>query len=184
VLVLGIGLVLIMIWLQFSINRETVSTLEVINPQGKVGTALIVYHPGLSDLQDQLTSAFTKGLSENGWRVERTTTSTSAPTTLTNYDLLVLGVHTYWWSPDGPTLRYLKRVGDLQEKPTLALLSALGATGRSERITRARIEAAKGKVVAVHPFWVMRPNKDSDQRPNREVALDMAYQVGLKIALP
>ena len=168
--------------LQVSINRETISTLELFNPAGSAGTAFIVYHPGLSNLQAELSSAFAKGLTEKGWRVERSTTSQAAPTDLANYDLLVLGVHTYWWAPDGPTIRYLQRLSNLHKKPTVALLSALGASGRSERLTRARIEAVNGKVIHVMPFWVMRPNDENDARPNHEVALAKAYQEGLKVA--
>ena len=176
------GLALALAWLQVSINRETVSDLEILNPTGAAGTALIVYHPGLSKLQNELTSAFAMGLTDQGWRVERTTTSPAAPSDLAVYDLLVLGVHTYWWSPDDPTVRYLRRVGDLQAKPTVALLSALGATGRAERLTRARIEAVNGSVVDVQPFWVLRPNDESDPRPSPDVALDMAYRQALAVA--
>jgi hypothetical protein len=170
------------LWLQVSINRETVSALEVLNPEGRAGRALIVYHPGLSDLQSRLTSAFARGLVEAGWRVERTTTSERAPTKLSGYALLVLGVHTYWWSPDGPTRRYLERVGDLEGKPTVALLSALGAAGRAQGLTEELIRNHGGKLLAVQPLFTMRPNDEQDSRPNDVVAADLAYRLARRIA--
>lgn len=178
----GFAGVLVLGWLQFSITQETASDIEILGADGTAGSALIVYHPGMSDLQERLTAAFARGLRENEWHVARTTTSSTAPTDLSNYDLLVLGVHTYWWSPDRPTQRYLARIGDLGGKPTVALLSGLGATGRSERLTREQIEAVNGEVVSIQPFWVMRPNYEDDNRPNDEVAMEMAYQHGVATA--
>lgn len=165
--------------LQVAIEREVTREVEVRGPDGRAGTALVLYHPGLSELQEQLTDAYAGGLVEAGWRVERTTTSAAAPGDLTGYDLLVLGVHTYWWAPDGPTRRYLGRVEDLDGLPVVALVSALGAAGRALRVTEARIEAAGGTPQAVLPFFVMRPNDETDPRPNEVVALEAAYRAGL-----
>jgi hypothetical protein len=99
--------------LQIAVERETAGSLEVRNPEGEAGHALVLYHPGLSDLQESLTNAFAQGLVERDWRVTRSTTSAAAPTDMAGFDLLVLGVHTYWWAPDGPTRRYLERAGNL-----------------------------------------------------------------------
>jgi hypothetical protein len=165
--------------LQLAIEREVTSEVEVRGLDGRAGTALMLYHPGLSALQEQLTDAYADGLVEAGWRVERTTTSAAAPVDLTGYDLLVLGVHTYWWAPDGPTRRYLGRVADLDGLPVVALVSALGAAGRALRVTEARIEAAGGAPQAVLPFYVLRPNDETDARANDQVALEAAYRAGL-----
>ena len=168
--------------LQVAINRERVSDVTVLNPEGAAGTALVVYHPGLSDLQQKLTRSFADGLVSNGWRVEITTTSQEAPTDLSDYDLLTLGVHTYWFAPDRPTRQYLKRLDDLNGKPTAALLTGLGSTGRAENRTEAFIREANGEVIDVMPFWVLRPNDEEDPRPNGEVALEMANEAGRNIA--
>jgi hypothetical protein len=168
--------------LQVAIEREVTSEIEVRGPDGRAGIALMLYHPGLSGLQEQLTDAYADGLVEAGWRVERTTTSAAAPVDLTGYDLLVLGVHTYWWAPDGPTRRYLGRVEDLDGLPVVALVSALGAAGRALRVTEVRIEAAGGTPQAVLPFYVLRPNDETDPRPNDQVALEAAYRAGLAAA--
>ena len=168
--------------LQFAIERETVSPLEVANPAGSAGHALVLYHPGLSDLQRELTDAFTAGLVERDWQVSRTTTSAAAPADLAPYDLLALGVHTYWWAPDGPTRRYLARAGDLGGRPVAVLLSALGASGRAEARSADWVEDHGGRVLEVRSFFVLRPNDETDPRPNREVALDRARALALDVA--
>ncbi len=168
--------------LQAAIERETVSPLRVVNPDGQAGTALVLHHPGLSDLQEQLTTAFSGALIEADWRVERTTTSASAPVELEGYDLLVLGTHTYWWAPDGPTRRYLERADGLDGIPTVALVSALGGADRAVRVTEERVRAAGGRPERVQPFFVLRPNDEADPRPNREVALEQAALAGAAAA--
>lgn len=167
--------------LQFAIERETVSPVGVANPDGGAGHALVLYHPGLSDLQEALSDAFVAELVERDWRVTRTTTSASAPTNVGTYDLLALGVHTYWWAPDGPTRRYLARVGDLGGTPVVVLLGALGAAGRAEARSAEWIIRHGGRVVEVRPFYVMRPNDETDPRPNRAVALERAGELAAAV---
>jgi len=167
--------------LQFAIERERVSPVEVVHPDGGAGHALVLYHPGLSDLQEALSDAFVAELVERDWRVTRTTTSAAAPSDVGDYDLLALGVHTYWWAPDGPTRRYLDRVGDLGGTPVAVLLSALGATGRAEARSREWITRHGGRVVEVRPFFVMRPNDETDPRPNRAVALVRAGELAAAV---
>lgn len=163
--------------LQVAIDRGVATPLEVRRPDGSTGTALVLYHPGLGDFQERLTDAFARGLEAAGWRVERTTTSASAPTELAGYDLLVLGVHTYWFAPDGPTRRWLARA-ELGGTPVVALVSALGAAERALRVTADRIAAAGGRILAVEPYYVMHPNDEADPRPNVEVALARAFAAG------
>jgi hypothetical protein len=174
---IGVGLAA----LQFAIERETVSPIEVANPDGGAGHALVLFHPGLSDLQEALSDAFVAELVERDWRVTRTTTSASAPADVEAYDLLALGVHTYWWAPDGPTRRYLARVGDLGGTPVAVLLSALGAAGRAEARSAEWITRHGGRVVEVRPFFVMRPNDETDPRPNRAVALERAGELAAAV---
>ena len=176
--VLGLGLAV----LQVAIERERVGPLEVVHAQGAAGHALVLYHPGLSDLQRALTDAFVAGLVERDWRVTRTTTSASAPSDLADVDLLALGVHTYWWAPDGPTRRYLARVGDLGGTPTVVLLSALGATGRAAERSADWVQRHGGRVVEVRSFFVLRPNDEADSRPNRVVALERARDLAATAA--
>ena len=55
-------------WLDYGRNREVASAVEVLNPEGKTGTALVVYHPGKGDFQRRVFSGFMEGLVSNGWR--------------------------------------------------------------------------------------------------------------------
>ena len=96
--VLAVAVALSYLWL----NKEVVSQVEVRNPDGDAGTALVVYHPGKSDFQEKVTYAFAESLVSNGWRVEIATASSQAPTDLSGYDLLVLGGPTYWFTPSRP----------------------------------------------------------------------------------
>ena len=52
--VLAAALVLSCLWL----NIEITSEVEIRNPEGAAGTALLVYHPGRSDFQEKVTYAF------------------------------------------------------------------------------------------------------------------------------
>jgi hypothetical protein len=167
--------------LQVAVDRETAGSLEVRNPEGEAGHALVLFHPGLSDLQGALTNSFVEGLVERDWRVTRSTTSVAAPTDTAGIDLLVLGMHTYWWGPDGPTRRYLERAGDLEGLPVVVLLSALGASGRAEARSAAWVIRHGGRVLEVRPFFVLRPNDEADPRHNRVVALGRARELATTV---
>ena len=162
---------------QFAIEREAVGAVDVANPDGRTGHALVLYHPGLSDLQLALSDAFVARLVARDWRVTRTTTSASAPIDLDTFDLLALGVHTYWWAPDGPTRRYLARAGDLRGTPVVVLLSALGAADRAAKRSAELVTRHGGWLLEVRTFYVLRPNDESDARPNRVVALERAGEL-------
>lgn len=167
--------------LQLAIEREAVGPLELANAEGRAGHALVLYHPGLSDLQSALSDAFVAELVARDWRVTRTTTSASAPIDVDAYDLLALGVHTYWWAPDAPTRRYLARAGDLQGTPVVVLLSALGAAGRAEERSADWVVRHGGRLLEVGTFFVMRPNDETDARPNRVVALEQAGELAAAV---
>lgn len=167
--------------LQLAIEREAVAPLEVANAEGRAGHALVLYHPGLSDLQRALSDAFVAELLVHDWRVTRTTTSSSAPVDVDAYDLLALGVHTYWWAPDGPTRRYLARADDLEGTPVVVLLSALGAAGRAAARSADWVARHGGRVLEVRTFFVLRPNDENDPRPNRTVALERAGELAAEV---
>lgn len=166
-------------------NREVVSGLEVLNPNGSP-TALVVYHPGLSDLLPSTSKVFAESLASKGWRVELTTTSTQAPANLDRYSLLALGVHTYWFAPDWPTGRYLNRLGDLKGKPVVAIVYGLGATGRSQAMTERMVKDHGGKMLKAISLWVLRPNSEEpgyQQSQNRQLALGKVRQLAGELQL-
>lgn len=142
------------------LNKEVVSEVEVRNPEGDAGTALVVYHPGKSDFQEKVTYAFAEGLASNGWRVEITTASSQTPTDLAGYDLLVLGGPTYWFAPNRPIRRYLSRLGDLGGQPTATIITAMGAGERSISIMEQEVREANGELVKSLILYTMRPNEE------------------------
>jgi flavorubredoxin len=174
-------------WLDYGRNKEVASEVEVSNPSGTTGTALVVYHPGKSDFQRRVFSGFVEGLVSNGWRVESTTPTAQTPTDLSKFDLLVLGGPTYWFSPNRPVKRYLNRLGDLEGQPTVTIITALGVGERSASIMQKQVQEANGNLVKALLLYKMRPNDDDnfvDGEQNRALAVEMARQAALEIAPP
>jgi flavorubredoxin len=169
--------VLSYLWL----NREVVSEVEVRNPEGDAGTALVIYHPGESDFQEKVTYAFAESLVSNGWRVEITTASLQAPTDLSVYDLLVLGGPTYWFTPARPIRRYLSRLGDLGGQPTVTIITSMGAGERSVFIMDQDVREANGDLVKSLILYTMRPNEDLYGIND---AVEIATQAAKEIPLP
>jgi hypothetical protein len=184
VLVILAGTVAAVIWYWYRISQEVVSQVEVQNPAGERGTALVVYHPGRRHFLHKVISAFAEGLVSSGWRVESTTASSQAPTDLSNYDLLVLGGQTYFWSPVRPIRNYASRLGDLGGRPTAIIITGFGATGRSISIMERLVQEAKGDLVNSLSLTTLKPNDEKDPRPNEEVAVEMATRAGREIRLP
>lgn len=154
ILVVGVAL------LYLVTSQEVVSSIEVLNRGGDQGTALVVYHPGLTGFHERVTSAFADGLVSNGWRVEMTTASPYAPTDLSNYDLLVLGGPTYFWTPNRPIKSYLSRLGDLGAKRTAIIITALGMGERSISTMERLVQAANGDIVKSLLLYSLAPNED------------------------
>jgi flavorubredoxin len=163
------------------LNKEVVSEVEVRNPEGDAGTALVVYHPGKSDFQEKVTYAFAEGLASNGWRVEITTASSQAPTDLAGYDLLVLGGPTYWFAPNRPVRRYLSRLGDIRGQPTATIITAMGLGERSISIMDQDVQEANGDLVKSLILYTIRPNEDLYGIND---AVEIATQAAKEIPLP
>jgi flavorubredoxin len=173
--------------LYYGRNREVVSEVKTLNPEGDGGTALVVYHPGKSDFQHRVFSGFAEGLVSRGWRVEITTPSSQAPTALSGYDLLVLGGPTYWFTPNRPIRRYLSRLGDLGGQRTVTIITAMGAGERSTSIMEKQVREANGDLVKALLLYKMRPNDDDnyvDSQQNQALAVEMATQATKDIPLP
>jgi hypothetical protein len=107
------------------LNKEVAGKVEIHNPEGDGGSALVVYHPGRGTFHRQVIDGFAEGLVASGWRVEVATASNHAPTELANYDLLVLGSPTYWFTPSLPIRRYVRQIGDLAGQPTVTIVTGL-----------------------------------------------------------
>jgi flavorubredoxin len=174
-------------WSYLWLNEEVVSEIEVWNPEGYMGTALVVYHPGRGSFHSRVISGFVEGLVSRGWQVEVATVSAQAPTDLSEYGLLVLGSPTYWFTPSWPIRRYLSRLGDLGGQRTVTIITGMGAGERSTSLIEKQVRGANGDLVDSMLFYWMRPNDDdnyvnTDQ--NKALAVEMATQAAKDIPLP
>jgi flavorubredoxin len=186
-LIVVLVLFVVVALLDYGRNKEVVSEVKALNPEGDGGTALVVYHPGKSDFQHRVFSGFAEGLVSRGWRVEITTPSSQAPTALSGYDLLVLGGPTYWFTPNRPIRRYLSRLGDLGGQRTVTLITAMGAGERSTSIMEKQVREANGDLVNALLLYKMRPNDDDnyvDSQQNQALAVEMATQAAKETPLP
>jgi hypothetical protein len=163
------------------VNAEVVSELEVLNPGGTVGTALVVYHPGKSDFQKKASVAFAEGLVSNGWRVEITTASSQAPTDLSGYDLLVLGAPTYDWRPAKRIQQYVKGLGDLAGQRTITIISGLGYTELSGPAMEKLVREANGDLVKSLILWTAAPNEEMYGLSD---AVEIMHRAAMEIPLP
>jgi hypothetical protein len=145
--------VLLMPWA----NVEIVSDVRTLNPSGQAGAALVVYHPGRSDLQTRGATGFADGLADAGWRVDVTTASAQMPSDLDGYDLLVVGAQSYTWAPAQPVQAFLRRAGDLGGLPVVAILSGLGETGPASEVMRALVAEVGGSLIEIYNLWQFRP---------------------------
>lgn len=146
-------------WLFVRMNRQVVSEIEILNADATAGTALVVYHPGVSSFPQKVNRAFAEGLVEAGWRVEMTTASSQAPTDLEGYDVLVLGSPTYGGAPAQPLLSYLGALGDLGGQMMVIILSGAGQTDQAVATVEELLRKANGQLVKSLPIWAMKPNE-------------------------
>lgn len=135
-------------YFEWSVYREVSSNIEVLNAQG-AKTALIIYHPGLTDFARNVTYSFADGLVSSGWRVEITTASAQAPTDLSKYSLLVLGWPIYDFNP-GPTItNHLDRIGDLNGIDTVVMVIAGGLDPlHAQENMNTKVQNANGNLIA------------------------------------
>lgn len=174
-------------WSYLWLNKEAVSELEVRNPEGDAGTALVVYHPGRGRFHGRVISGFVEGLVSSGWRVEVITASAQAPTGLSEYDLLILGSPTYWFTPSWPIRRYLSRLGSLHGQRAVTIVTGMGAGGRSASIMEKQVQEAGGDLVKGLLFYWMRPNDDDNYvntNQNRALAVEMATRAAREVPPP
>ncbi len=164
-----------------AVNKDVVSGIEVINPNGNK-TALVVYQTGLTSFPRDTSYAFANGLAESGWRVEVTTASSQAPSDLSNYSLLVLGFPVYGGSPGKVIVSYIDRVGGLHGLNTvmIALYGNL-SVGESVDTMTQHVHATNGTVQkslalgSVLTLFGMAPSQGSGS------PADVARQAGTQI---
>ncbi len=165
------------LWLNIPVKRE----IEVLNPEGQAGTALVVYHPGKTDFQKDVSTAFAEGLVSNDWRVEITTASSQAPGDISGYDLLALGGPIYYSRPSRPISNYLSRLGDLQGKPTVTMNTAMGPDKSSNAILTKQVEKANGDLI--NDVLLRSVASNEDEYGNTD-AVEIATLAGQQVPLP
>lgn len=168
-------------WLFARMNRQVVSKIEMLNADATAGTALVVYHPGVSSFPQKVNRAFADGLVEAGWRVEMTTASSYAPTELGSYDLLVLSSPTYAGGPAKPFRSYLEALGDLGGQRVVIIISGAGSTDESVAIAEELVRNANGELVRSFPIWTMAPNEEMYAISD---PVEIMRQAAMEISLP
>lgn len=161
-------------------SREVVTGITSLSHTGSIGRALVVYHPGLSDFPDRITSAFADGMVSAGWRVDRTTASRRAPTDLSGYDVVVLGSPVYANAAAPPLTRYVDRLGDLGGRPVVLVFTAAGDAGPALETSAAQATAHHGRVMARLGYTTQRTGDPApgDTGTQVERAARMARDAG------
>ncbi|HSV50191.1 MAG TPA: hypothetical protein VLH35_07725 [Candidatus Acidoferrales bacterium] len=134
-------------YLEYSVYRETPTETEVLNASG-TKTALVIYHPGLSDYAKNVTAIYAEALAANGWRVEVATASPQAPTDISKYSLLVLGWAIYDFNPAPTITNQLVRIGNLNGINTTIIIlgGGLDPLNVKDAMTKT-IQDANGNVI-------------------------------------
>jgi hypothetical protein len=162
-------------------NTPHTSDVQVKNPGGSAGIAFVVYQPGISNFQEQVTLAFVDGLISNDWRVEITTASSQTPTDLSKYDLLVLGSPIYGDAPASPLVDYISSAGDLGSMNTVIILTGAGSGNTAVNTLENLVQEANGNIVKTLLLYTQAPNEElygiSDP-------LEIATKAGQEIPLP
>jgi hypothetical protein len=180
----GIAALLVLAAGVVSLVVEQDATYALVNDPVALGQrrALVLYHPSRdARFADDLAQSLRDGLREAGFAVDLATTTAQTPTDLSLYAVVGVVSNTYWWSPDRPTLRYLRRIS-FNGLPVLGVMGGAGSTGRSERVLRDALTRAGGRVVEVSSAWLWRPNDEARMNePNRAVARDMIRAMGQRV---
>lgn len=175
-----LALVVVAGWTIVSIlvELEAPYKLEDLGGRGPL-RALVLYHPSRdASFTDDLSSAFSDGLKDAGFRVDRATLTSQTSADPGSYVLIAVVSNTYYWTPDLPTLRYLKRARWM-DTAVVGLIGGAGSTGRSQRVLHQALVDTGARVLATHPYWLWRPNDETRlQESNRAVALDLARRHG------
>jgi hypothetical protein len=134
-------------YFEYSVYHETPTDTQVLNADG-AKTALVIYHPGLTDYAKNVTCTYAEALASAGWRVEITTPSNQAPTDAAKYQLLVLCWAIYDLNPAPTITNQIHRMGNLNGVDTTIIIIGGGLDPLNVKDQMNRIVAeANGTVV-------------------------------------
>jgi hypothetical protein len=139
------------------VNREVRSPMVTLG-SGERGRALVVYHSARGGLMRRLQEAFAEGMSVEGWQVDLSTASSSSPSDLSKYQLLVLGSPCYYDGLARPIRAYFARIKNLRGTPVVTVVSGFGNTAGAAKALRELVRQAHGEVVDEIELWTKRPN--------------------------
>lgn len=165
------------------VERESEYLSEILNDTGELN-ALVLYHPSRdAGFTDELSSGVAAGLASAGFAVQRHTVTRNTPVPSSDINLVVFICNTYWWSPDLPTLRYLKRV-NLKDTDVVGIVGGAGSTTRAARLFQTALMKAGANVLTVQEYWLYRPNDDTNLTggDNRVIAVNEANALGASIS--
>jgi flavorubredoxin len=155
ILIFGISL---LGFVSIAINSDVVSEIVVVNNQG-YSNALLVYHPGFTSFTKDVSYAFAEGLSLNDWRIEITTPSNQAPTSISDYNLLVVVAPVYGFDITPTISRYIDGMNDLQEIRTAIIITAAGSPGSAAELLKESIEQKNGIIDSQTVLFSLAPNE-------------------------
>jgi flavorubredoxin len=166
--------VIILGFVSLGVSNDVVSDIIVVNDQGTFN-ALLIYHPGFSSFSKDVVYAYAEGLALNDWRIEITTPSDQAPTSISDYSLLIVAAPVYGFGPTPTISRHIDRIGDLQETRTAVIITAAGNPGNAVETMKEIIEQNNGIVDSQIILFSLAPN-EGDQS-----AIDLSREAGNEI---
>lgn len=140
--------------------------------------ALILYHPSRdAHFSDDVTMALARGFEEDGLAVERWTMTRQTPARPEGFAVIAIVSNTFFWAPDWPTQRYLKRA-DLKGNTALAIIGGGGNTQRAQVALDRDLGNSGARLLAVRALWTSRPNEPGAQPAgNRLLAMQIAHRM-------
>ncbi|MFN8582605.1 MAG: hypothetical protein U0163_16725 [Gemmatimonadaceae bacterium] len=173
--IVGIVIVAAVLAVSIGVEREAPYIHESLGGTGP--RALVLYHPSRdARFADEISMAVAQGLRDAGYSVERATITRRTPGDSSGVAFIAVVSNTYWWTPDLPTLRFLRRAR-LTGIPAYAFIGGAGSTGRSERVLADALRATGATVIGTRSLWIWRPNDEHRmQEPNRRVADERGHR--------
>lgn len=148
-------------YLEYSVYHEVTTNTDILNPDGSK-TALVIYHPGLTDYAKNVTYTYAEALAANGWRVEITTATPQAPTNISKYSLLVLNWAIYDFNPAPTITNQIHRIGNLNSINTTIIIMGGGIDPLNVKASMTKIvEDANGNIIQT--ITSLRSNRNFDQ---------------------
>ncbi len=181
-LIIGGMLIVGVIALTLMVEIESNYKHEILS-DGAADRALILFHPGRdAHFSDDLSTSLAQGFKAAGFSVHRASVTSDTPSVFEGYALIAVVSNTYWWTPDLPTLRYLKRAR-FDGVNVIGVIGGGGATERSQRILDEALHKTGANVLRTRSFWLWRPNDATRiNEPNKLVALQLAEAFGVESA--